>query len=161
MFCGAVPFPQHWFTDEVASSCFSILLHGWGLLCNKGKIEELWRKFSYVSLWNKGLTSYKFYKIPTEWTIVVRFWRIFKMKSTLKIFLWYCKCHVILFLYFCYPCVLLVLQSKRGLMLGYGGDWSVFDSNRSCSESSALHGQQLPCTPSVYFYLSLDRWILH
>jgi hypothetical protein len=31
------------------------------------------RKFSYVALWNKGLTSYKSYKIPIESTIVVRF----------------------------------------------------------------------------------------
>jgi hypothetical protein len=64
-----------------------------GLIWNKGKVKEfeglkLYGKFSYVVLWNKGLSCYKSYKIPMELSIVVRFCRIFNMRSNLlKIFL--------------------------------------------------------------------------
>lgn len=54
----------------------------------KGKVNEFWRmksyrKFSYVTFWNKGLMSYNSYKIPMEWTIVVKFCRISSMRSNL------------------------------------------------------------------------------
>jgi hypothetical protein len=42
---------------------------------------KLYGKIFYVVLWNKGLNCYKSYKIPMELSIVVRFCRIFNMRS--------------------------------------------------------------------------------
>jgi hypothetical protein len=69
-----------------------------------------------VALWNKGLSSYKSYKIPKEWAIIVRFWRISNMRSNLlEFFLWNYKCHATPFLHFSYPYVLPILHSEGGL----------------------------------------------
>jgi hypothetical protein len=49
------------------------------------------------TFWNKLLSSYKSYKIHTEWVTIVRFCRIYNVRSNLlKKFLWNCKYHATL-----------------------------------------------------------------